>query len=83
MCARLPPTCPPRAPRAPRASLFADCVAQSSEPGPTNASFSLHHACCGCRIVRLQVLNKVEDEEAEQAFQDDDPDSDDSDGRAM
>eukprot|EP00903_Cladosiphon_okamuranus_P007071 g6872.t1 len=30
-----------------------------------------------------RVLNKVEDEEAEQAFKDDDPDSDDSEGRAM
>ncbi|CBN77165.1 expressed unknown protein [Ectocarpus siliculosus] len=30
-----------------------------------------------------RVLNKVEDEENEQAFKDDDPDSDDSEGRAM
>lgn len=31
----------------------------------------------------VQVLNKVEDEEAEKAFKDDDPDTDDSEGMAM
>ena len=30
-----------------------------------------------------QVLNKVEEEEIEQSFKDDDPDSDDSEGMAM
>lgn len=35
-----------------------------------------------CRDID-QVLNKVEEEEAQQAFKDDDPDSDDSEGMAM
>lgn len=53
-----------------------------TQPSPSPTCLVLPY---GCNTTRLdsKVLNKVEDEEAEQAFKDDDPDSDDSEGRAM